>query len=241
MGTPGESDDNRATELVQNILSKKEIADIDFDIAGIFVSPTMYKTVSKAITDKNIVVMVAPTLIEKEAQAKYVAELKFANGNIFYNLLLFRTADLGTTPHDILVTEAGIVHECLHAAFDALKVKGMNHALDEAAAYTAGAIYGISRLLNAGGHPDKIPWTNAIQIAAYDFAFYILKAKNDASNRFYSSPDFAVRYANKANVLITAIMNDPGYSKVAKDPAINAGVGRPWKLTATQAGSNQTR
>jgi hypothetical protein len=232
MGTPGESADKQAAQLVQDILARSEISDVDFDIAGIFVSPTMYKTVSKAITDSKIAVMVAPSLIEKGVQAKYVQELKMPNGNVLFNLLIFKDTDLGTNPHDKLMSEGTIVHECLHAAFDALKVKGMNHALDEAAAYTAEAIYGISRLLKVGGRPDKIQWKNPIQIAAYDFAFYILESKRNASNRFYSSPDFAVRYANKANVLITAIMNDPGYSKVAKDPAINTGVGRPWKLTA---------
>ena len=129
-----------------------------------------------------------------------------------------------------LTAAANVVHECTHAGFYVLKVPDMTHALHEAGAYAAEAIFEIARMPNMGGHPDRVIIHEAIRKAAWSFGLLLQRSKAGGTNKYYTSPDFAVSYCETVNELITSIVNSNEYRAAAKDPIKNLGVGRQWVL-----------
>ena len=221
-------DDRKATQLVLDALQRSEIGKINFQIGGVGVTPRLYQQVTQAIAKKTITVMVAPTLLTEKEGAKYIPELKLQNGNVFYDLIVLRSPDLGRGNGDKVETEAMFVHECTHAGFNLIKAKDMTHALEEAAAYTAEALFEIARLITLGGKPEKVIRTRPINIAAWALALLIWESNANPDNKYFLSPDFAVKYFNETSILLSSISDNDEYRNVAKLPAEHLGVGRTW-------------
>jgi|SRR4051794_18210402 hypothetical protein len=150
------ADDLRATQTVQTILSDPAINGIDFMMGDITVSKTMYDKVSKAIQDGKITVLVLPAGLQPNIAAKYLPVLTFSADREYYNIILLRSPDLGTGINQQLEAATAIVHECTHAGFDLLQMSNMAHFQDEAGAYVAGAMFGVSAIRAQGGHPEKV-------------------------------------------------------------------------------------
>jgi len=231
MGKP--EDDAAATKLVLDILQDRQIGEIDFMLGSISVKPTMYKKVSQAIIDKKIAVLVEPNALAANEAGRYFNELPINKDTTFYDVLILRTADRGKTMNDQFHNAQAMLHECTHAGLDLLKVPNMTHTQHEACAYVADSIFAMSKLLAMKGDPSKIKVTQAIQGAAWEVARLQIKSKAAAgtsSAPYWTSPDFAVTWADAVNKLYVAISTSDTYKKTAKDLVNNDGVGRPWKL-----------
>lgn len=212
----GAEDDAKARQTVLSVLRHKSIAMVDFTIRKRRISPEVYQKVAKAIEDGKITVMVAPGMLPEGEAGRYIQALTLPDKSELYDLLVLRFAALeGTLPQQLKIAQV-IVHECTHAAFDMLKTTGMNHLEHEAAAYVAGARFMVEAMMEKGGKPEKVKFTEKIETAAWNIA---LKQADglDVPTDFY-------------NALDLAILASPTYKADAKKAVTNDGVGRAWKL-----------
>lgn len=222
------ADDDKVKQFVLDTLKATEIKDIAFQLGDINVAPSMYQKVSQAIVDGKITVLVQPSLLKEKEAAKYFPEMKFKNGDVWYDVFAFRSSDQGSTRGEQITAAALMVHESTHAGFVLLKIPKMTHTMHEAGAYSAEAIFAIARMSNLGGHPDKVGISEPIRKAAWDFGLLLQRSRADPKNKYYTSPDFAVVYYESLNKLMVAIMNSDEYKAEAKDIVDNLGVGRKW-------------
>jgi hypothetical protein len=237
------ADDVAATRLVLDILSDPAIAGIDFDLDAISVSPAMYREVSQAIIDKKITVLVLPEALKPNESGVYFPELKLPNGMVFFDVLALRFPDRGSSVDEQTSRALAIVHESTHAGFAMRKLPHMTHTLHEAGAYTAQSMFVLTKMLNRGGHPERVNNTEPIQSAAWKFAL-LLNRSNAAvpgtpAAEYFKSVDFAAAYASATSALYTAIAGSSEYGAVAKDPIENVGLGRPW-ITAPRTPAPRT-
>lgn len=224
------ADDDKVKQFVLDTLQATELKDVDFQLSNIKVSSDMYQKVLQAIVDGKISVLVQPDLLKEKEAAKYFPEMKFRNGDVWYDVLAFRSSDQGSTRGQQITAAALMVHECTHAGFVLLKIPKMTHTFHEAGAYAAEAIFEIARMSNLGGHPDKVVINEPIRKEAWDFGLLLQRSRANSKNKYYTSPDFAVVYYKSLNKLMVAIMNSDEYKPVAKDIVENLGVGRKWIL-----------
>ena len=111
--------------LVRSILSRPEVAKIDFTLGGLRMAPSSFGLVREYILRGKIAVAYSPTLGAGAAKYRY-AENKLVMG--------FRAADVTADG------EALIVHESVHIACD-LSALSVKTGIDEAAAYVAQCLY----------------------------------------------------------------------------------------------------
>lgn len=210
-------EDAKAKETVLAVLRHKSLAMVDFTISKRRISPEVYKKVAEAIEGDKITVMVAPHHLKDDVAGLYIPALTLPDKSELYDLLVLRFTKIEGSISQQMMAAQVIVHECTHAAFDLLKTKDMNHLEHEAAAYVAGARFVVEVMLEKGGKPEKVTFTQAIETAAWNIA---LKQADgvDVPRNLY-------------NALDVAILKSPTYAADAKKAAVNDGVGKTWKLT----------
>jgi hypothetical protein len=251
-------EDQAATQLVRQVLALGGINEIKFSLGpdAIDVSPAMYSDVLNAIgAPSKIKVTVEPSMLKPDEGGRYYAEIKLPNGDMWYDVLVLRYADLGSGANEQFNRAAKIVHECTHAGFAIRRVPNMTHLLHEAGAYAADAIFQIGMMVGMKGHPEKVNTTSmdAIHGAAWNLAF-ILYESNHGRNvplataaavtaggpplGVFAMPIGAVVAAAQLfqawNNLYAAIANSNEYRAVANDPVNNAGLGRHWIITGRE-------
>jgi len=216
------ADDQTATATAVSVLSDSSISAINFGGSGISVSSSMYAQVSKAITEKKITVVVLPSSLKSNVDGEYLPVLTLP-GHEWYDVLVLRWPDLGTTRNDQIGRAATIVHECTHAGFDLLQVPDMTHVMHEAGAYVAEAMFVAAKMLSLGGDPSRVRPSEPIHAAALDIALHLNSGAAGVPVSYF------VSLIEKWNKLYTAILNNNEYKAIANQPVINDGVGRPWK------------
>jgi hypothetical protein len=220
------ADDQAGKQTVLSVLQDPSISVVKFSIGGISVEPSMYEKVRQAIVDSKIAIMVAPEMLPAFADGEYFPVLKPSPDIEMYDVLVLRLGGLGTNRNQQFRTSMAMVHECTHAGFDLLQVPNMTHADHEAGAYLAGSMFGVAKMMDMGGHPERVTQQNQIFAAAWSLARSIVVETPGS----WREPIYAVDRANAIHMLYTAIINSPEYGPAARDKINNDGVGRPWKL-----------
>ncbi len=220
-------DDETATKTVLDVLADKNIAGLTFTLGDFGVVPKMYADVSGAIRNKKITVLVEASLKSTKVQALYVNELKLGDKNYFlYNTIFLRDPDLtggAADPRERINTAfnamMGIVHECTHAGFDQRKLKKVTTAYNEGAAYIAGAMFGVAKMREMGGKPEKIhPPSSPVSIES--IAWNIALKLEGARDRTVAT--------GKANALFVEIGKKPEYKDKMKDIVTLDGIDQTW-------------
>jgi hypothetical protein len=219
-------DDETAKKTVLAVLADKNIAPINFTLGDYSVAPKMYGEVADAIKTNKVTVLVEASLKSTKVQALYVNELKLPNGQFMYNLMLLRDPDLAggvTDAKQKINTEfnamMGIVHESTHAGFDARKLKKVTTPYNEGAAYIAGAIFGVAKMRDMGGKPEKI-YAGAATTDIHSVAWNIALKLEGAKNRTVPK--------DSANALFVEIGKMPEYKDKMKDIVTLDGVNQKW-------------
>src|SRR5262249_43596017 len=141
------------------------------------IAPSMYEKVAKAIKDGQITITVEPSLLKADEAGRYFSTLPINKDTEFYDVVVLRAPDLGSTLNDKFHAATAIVHECTHAGFDLLKLPKMTHLEHEAASYVAGAIFAAQSMLALKGHPERVQPTDSIEAAAWDIALLEVDSK----------------------------------------------------------------
>lgn len=212
------ADDAKAKEFVLATLKDAAIGEVNFTLGPVVVTPSLYAKVAEAISGGKITVMVQPNLFRSDgASAHYVNRLPIGDDTEFYDLLLFRSAEL-RVGHKPLV-----VHECTHAGFDVLKLS-MTSLENEAAAYVAEVMYAFAKL-PAGTKPGRYPGTSPIHAAAWDMGAHFQVKPHSRG------PEWWIAFIPKWHALLVSIMSNPEYGQESIKTQMNFdGVGREWKL-----------
>jgi hypothetical protein len=209
-------DDRKATETVLSILQDKSLSSLDFKFNKRTIQPSMYQKVAKAITEGKITVINQPNLLKQGSLGRYLPVITIDNNNEWYDVLVLRHADLGTSANDQFVRAASIIHECTHAGFDLLKLTKMTHLEHEAGSYIAATIFVVANLkLSKLLEKANVP-VDPIGKAAWDIALLEVENKSVPKELY--------------NALNVAISKDPNYKDNYKDAVNNDGVGRQWKI-----------
>lgn len=209
-------EDAKAKETVLAVLRHKSLAQVDFTISKRRISPEVYKKVADAIEGDKITIMVNANLLKDGEGGRYFQALTLPDKSEIYDLLVLRFTSIEGNISQQMMAAQVIVHECTHAALDLLKSKGMNHLEHEAAAYIAGARFVVQAMLDKGGKPEKVKFTQAIELAAWDIALKQAEGSKVSVDLY--------------NALDVAILKSPTYAEDAKKAVVNDGVGKAWKL-----------
>ncbi len=220
-------DDKKAKETVLKVLQEPSIKKLKFTINTTIrtkpvsintraISPSLYDKVAEAIARGQITVTVAPEALRAGVAAKYFPTMTIDKDNEFYDIIVLRAPELGSTVNEKFHAAAAIVHECTHAGFDALSLPKMTHLEHEAASYVAGAVFTAERMLAAKGNPQKVTGMHGIEQAAWDIALLEVDDK-PVPKSLYDALDAAIRAS-------------PEYKDIADTVASNDGVGREWKI-----------
>ena len=211
------ADDKKATGTVQTILGDGSINKIKFTIGKWTISPELYKKVDKAITAKEITVIVAPSALGNGVAGKYFSTLTIDKDNEWYDVLILGKPDLGQTLNEQFAAAQTVVHECTHAGLDILKLDKMTHLDHEAIAYAADAIFAVAKMLALKGNPNKVNITESIRKAAWDIGLLVVNQNKGIPKALLTA-------------LNAAISQDPNYKATASDIVKNDGVGHKWKI-----------
>lgn len=154
----------QAARSVMSVLVSPHLNSLNFVLGGVFVHPTFFHKVGRAILDAKMGIAVNPTGMDPGAEAEY----DFASKPPMFRL---RHADM-LTAHQ----KSTIVHEAVHAVSH-LKGRDREIMLDEAVAHLAQAVFHRSwtgrRVTN--GVPGSAK--DAIYQAADDVAQLVLKGR----------------------------------------------------------------
>lgn len=208
--------DDEAKKTVLAVLKHSALNMVDFKLNKRKINPDLFAKVVAAIERGDITVLALPGQLPAGTSGRYFPVLKMANDQEWYDVLVLGFTTLGTTVDQKMNAAQVIVHECTHAGFDLLKLKKMTHLEHEAAAYIAGARFVVESMIEMGGKPEAVSFTQEIEKAAWAIA--LVQAEGETvSTKLY-------------NALDVAIMKHPEYKADAKKYAVNDGVGRKWKL-----------
>ncbi len=222
----GAADDEKAKQLVLAVLKDSSVQKINFTLGKVNVDASDYARVAEAIRSGKITVLYEASLTQgSKIQAHYVRKLALSTGLEMYDVILVGFTDLGKTTADEFVRQKLIVHECTHAMFDMLKTS-MIELENEAAAYVAGAMFGLAKLATMGRATKKNP-NGRLEGAAWDLARHLEPGLIRGVNWW-------IQLMPKWFALLSAIADDPNYGPKVGKTSDNDGVGRPWKLPPPQ-------
>jgi hypothetical protein len=222
-------EDDQAKDNVLNIISGESTNKIKFTMGEISVTPAIYGLVVDAIQKGDITVLVLPKRVPPKAIGVYYRQLPLENGDEMYDVLALKKPDFGRTVPELFEAAMGIVHECTHAGLYLARTPNMTHMQHEAAAYIAEGAAGVAEVLSRGGEPASITFDVPLIQMGWDIGLMINKLPSPSS-RYWSSPDFAVKWWESINKLYVAITNSDMYSATAKSKVANDGAGHKWKL-----------
>jgi hypothetical protein len=208
-----EEENIEARELILDVLADPIVENLSFTMGRWSIRPSMYQKVSDAIVEGKISVIVTNSLLNANAQARYVHEEKF-NSNTVFDVICLRRATLGHTRSERIKMAGVIVHECTHAGTDLLALGSMTHLENEMLSYIAhySVIWASLEQLNA--RPAESTHNSARARAAWKIAEQVYN--NQPISRW------------SILELSTSILTDPLYARGMFTDSENDGVGRPW-------------